>query len=75
MPEITPGAYRHFKGGLYEALGLARHSETGEWLVLYKNPEDQYWVRPFNMFFESVEYKGQIVKRFERVLDAEDKSS
>lgn len=67
MTAIVQGTYRHFKGKIYEVLGLARHSETEEWLVLYKDASGQSWVRPYTMFFETVEHNGKIVQRFEKI--------
>lgn len=69
MPEIQPGKYRHFKGNLYEVLGLARHSETQEEMVVYRALYGDYslWVRPARMWFETVERDGQRFQRFTRV--------
>jgi hypothetical protein len=52
----APGRYRHFKGGEYEVLSMARHSETEEWLVVYRPVADpeSIWVRPLEMFCEMV---------------------
>jgi hypothetical protein len=63
---VLPGRYRHFKGGLYEVLGVATHSETGEALVVYRPlyREGALWVRPLAMFLEEVEHGGQRVPRF-----------
>ena len=62
---MNPGRYRHFKGGEYEVLGTARHSETEEQLVVYKPAgSDQWWVRPLAMFTENVEHEGMAVRRF-----------
>lgn len=63
---IKIGIYEHFKGKRYEVLGLARHSETLEELVVYKAlyGEDELWVRPLAMFLEEVEFKGERVPRF-----------
>ena len=63
------GRYRHFKGGEYEVLGVARHSETDERLVVYRPlyGEGGLWVRPVAMFLETVEHDGRTVPRFERV--------
>jgi hypothetical protein len=62
----TPGLYRHYKGNLYTVLGIARHSETGEELVVYRPEygERQLWVRPRAMFLETVVVNGQAVPRF-----------
>lgn len=67
--ENVRGKYRHFKGNLYEVLGLARHSETEEPMVLYKAPDGKKWVRPAVMFFESIEVRGQMTKRFTKIED------
>lgn len=67
--EITPGRYRHFKGNEYEVIGIAKHSETEEKLVLYKslkNP-DEIWARPYDMFKETIMRDGKYIKRFERI--------
>ncbi|WP_299177085.1 DUF1653 domain-containing protein [uncultured Neptuniibacter sp.] len=65
--EVRPGLYRHYKGAEYEVLYVARHSETEEWLVVYKQcyGDESMWVRPLDMFTESVETQdGSLVKRF-----------
>ena len=64
--EIRPGRYRHFKGKEYEVLGLARHSETEEELVVYRAlyGEGGLWVRPASMWNETVERDGKTVRRF-----------
>jgi hypothetical protein len=66
MPEPAPGPYRHFKGGEYEVVGVARHSETDERLVVYRPlyGDGGLWVRPVAMFLETVEYDGRTVPRF-----------
>lgn len=67
MPsQIEPGRYRHFKGGLYEVLGIARHSETQEELIVYRPLDGAggLWVRPRAMFVETVLVKGVPVPRF-----------
>jgi hypothetical protein len=69
LPELPPiqlGRYRHYKGGEYEVLGVVRHSESLEPMVLYRPLYDGsgYWVRPFSMFLESVEHEGQRRPRF-----------
>lgn|SRR5690554_742999 len=66
-PTFLPtGVYRHYKGGLYVVSGVARHSETEEWLVVY---QPQYgdrglWVRPLDMFTGEVVVEGNSVPRF-----------
>jgi len=69
MAEIQPGRYRHYKGNEYTVLGVARHSETLEELVVYRQEygERGLWVRPAAMFAETVEVDGQIVPRFRRI--------
>jgi hypothetical protein len=69
LPDAPLGRYRHYKGGEYEVLGVVRHSETLEPLVLYRPLYDQsgLWVRPHAMFFETLEVNGQRTPRFERV--------
>ena len=64
-----PGLYRHYKGHHYRVLGLARHSETEEVLVVYDALYGSRgrWVRPAAMFVETVEIGGRRVPRFEWV--------
>ena len=76
MSALKPGKYRHFKGKLYELIGLARHSETLEEYVvyraLYESPDfgkDTLWIRPKVMFLERVKVAGKEVPRFEYVGD------
>jgi len=67
--EVAPGRYRHFKGGLYEVVGVARHSETQEEMVVYRAlyGEGGLWVRPKRMFLETVVHEGAVTPRFRRV--------
>lgn len=69
--ELKKGIYRHYKGNLYEVLDTARHSETEEWMVVYKTLYGDFstWVRPYEMFVENVEVEGRMVSRFEYVGD------
>ncbi len=69
LPRIDPAQYRHYKGGLYEVLDVARHSESLEPMVIYRPlyGESGLWVRPFGMFFESVVHEGRAQARFSRV--------
>ena len=63
---LKPGRYRHYKGGEYQVLDIARHSETEEELVVYRPlyGEGKLWVRPLHMFMESVEKDGETLPRF-----------
>ena len=71
IPEIQPGLYRHFKGNEYRVLMLAKHSETGEDMVVYQAlyGEGGIWVRPASMWSETVERDGKIDTRFTRIGD------
>lgn len=64
---VRPGRYRHFKGGEYDVLGVARHSETDEEVVVYRPlyGDGGLWVRPRAMFEEQVTHDGRRVPRFE----------
>jgi hypothetical protein len=64
--KITPGLYRHYKGNLYEVIGVASHSETEESLVVYRALYGArgMWVRPFDMFTSDVEVDGRRMRRF-----------
>jgi cyclomaltodextrinase len=66
MPVIRPGRYRHYKGNEYTVLGVARHSETLEELVVYRQEygDQGLWVRPATMFAETVTLDGTCVPRF-----------
>ena len=67
MEEIKIGRYRHFKGNEYEVIGTAKHSETLEEYVVYKAlyGEGGLWIRPKDMWNETVERDGKTFKRFE----------
>ncbi len=67
--ELKTGRYRHYKGGEYQVLGVARHSETEEQLVVYRPlyGEQGLWVRPLAMFTETIERDGLVQPRFELV--------
>ena len=66
LPAATPGRYRHYKGGEYEVVGVVRHSETLEPLVLYRPLYNAtgLWVRPHAMFFGEVSHDGRSQPRF-----------
>lgn len=67
MNSIKKGRYRHFKGGEYRVIGIARHSETLEEMVVYEAlyGEGGLWVRPASMWNEEIERDGKKFKRFE----------
>jgi hypothetical protein len=69
LPETPLGRYRHYKGGEYEVVGVARHSETQEALVVYRPLYNAsgLWVRPHAMFFEVGEFAGKTQPRFAKV--------
>lgn len=69
---LRPGRYRHFKGGEYELLFLATHSETLEPMVVYRAlyGECGVWVRPAAMWDEEIERDGQTFRRFTYIGDA-----
>lgn len=70
-PTLEVGAYRHYKGNLYQVIELACHSETEEWLVVYRSlyGSQDLWVRPYQMFFENVEIDGKLVPRFAKITE------
>jgi hypothetical protein len=67
--KIKIGKYRHYKGKEYEVIGIAKHSETLEEMVVYRAlyGEGELWVRPLKMFLEEVEVDGKKVARFEYI--------
>lgn len=69
LPTLAPGRFRHYKGGEYEVIGVARHSETLEPVVVYRPlyNDSGWWVRPFGMFTGTLEVDGVLRPRFERV--------
>jgi hypothetical protein len=68
---LKKGRYRHYKGNEYEVLDTARHSETEEWMVIYRTcyGDRSLWVRPYGMFVEKVEVDGKMVERFSYIGD------
>ena len=69
MTTISPGRYLHFKGKQYTVIGVALHSETKEELVVYRQEYGDHglWVRPKQMFLETVRVGWQAVPRFRYV--------
>ena len=72
MIETPIGLYRHYKGGLYEVIGSARHSETLEPMTVYRAlyGEHGLWVRPAAMFTEQVTIEGELQARFQKTATA-----
>ena len=66
LPTLPLGRYRHYKGGEYEVIGVARHSETLEPMVVYRPlyNDSGWWVRPLAMFIEDIEVDGVRQPRF-----------
>jgi hypothetical protein len=62
--------YRHFKGNLYQIIGVAKHSETLEPMVVYRAlyGDGGVWMRPAEMWNETIERDGKNFLRFERIL-------
>lgn len=69
MNKITPGKYKHFKGGVYEVLFIAQHSETKREMVVYKSLEDnKHWVREVKSFTaEMLTFGNGFIPRFKRI--------
>lgn len=63
------GYYQHYKGKKYQVIGVARHSETLEKMVIYQAQygDKEFWVRPHEMFFEAIEIEGKTKPRFELI--------
>jgi len=69
------GIYKHYKGGEYRVLGIAKHSETCEELVVYQSLSDkELWARPKNMFLESVNINDKKIPRFKWLSLSENNS-
>ena len=73
MRAVVNGKYQHYKGNLYTVLGVAKHSETLEEMVVYRAEYGEHglWVRPAAMFEELVEVNGESVPRFQYLGTAE----
>lgn len=73
MTTVSPGRYRHYKGKEYEVIGVARHSETEEEVVVYRTLYGNFdlWVRPLAMFTETVVVDGAERPRFQYMGEAD----
>ncbi len=69
MKKIELGKYKHFKGGEYKVLGVAKHSETLEDFVVYKAlyGKKDLWIRPLKMFLEKTIVNGKKINRFKKI--------
>jgi hypothetical protein len=71
LKQMETGLYKHYKGKIYEVIGVAHHSETLEELVVYKatyqTEGENLWVRPIAMFNETISQNGESVKRFLKI--------
>jgi cyclomaltodextrinase / maltogenic alpha-amylase / neopullulanase len=69
MEHSVLGKYKHYKGNEYEVIGIARHSENLEELVVYRQlyGDFELWVRPKSMFFETIEIGGKPTQRFAKI--------
>ncbi len=67
--KLPLGIYVHYKGNRYEILGVGRHTETLEELVIYRSlyGTNDLWLRPLNFFLETVDWEGKVVPRFKQI--------
>lgn len=67
---IEPGIYEHYKGNRYQVIGVGKHTETDEAIVIYcplYESDVAYWVRPHSMFIDTVAVNGTVIPRFRKV--------
>jgi len=72
IPVLEPGIYQHHKGNKYTVLGVGCHTETLEYFVVYslvdqKEGVPSIWLRPYDMFVETIEVNGEMVPRFRKI--------
>lgn len=72
IPPLEPGLYRHYKGNEYNVLGVGCHTETNEYYVVYSPVQEKeglpkFWLRPYEMFMETVGVDGKETPRFQRM--------
>ncbi len=69
---LKTGLYEHYKGNRYQVLGVGRHTEVDEYFVVYspvspKPGVPAIWLRPYDMFIETIEVNGEIIPRFRKI--------
>ena len=72
IPPLEPGLYKHYKGNTYNVLGVGRHTEADDYFVVYSPVESKpgapaIWLRPYQMFLETVEVEGETIPRFRKI--------
>lgn len=72
IPPLEIGLYEHYKGNQYRVLGVGRHTEADEYFVVYspvtpKPGAPAIWLRPYDMFIETVEVNGKVIPRFRKI--------
>lgn len=72
LSKLAPGHYRHYKGGIYEVIGVGKHTENREELVAYIDEDNVYHFRPLEMWFEDVVVDGETVARFTYIEEDSD---
>lgn len=75
LPTLEPGTYEHYKGNQYQVLGVGCHTETQEYYVIYQPlyehlGKPDFWVRPYEMFIESVIIEGKAQPRFKKINES-----
>ena len=72
--DVQLGKYRHFKGGIYELIEIAHHSETQEAMAVYRALYGDHglWVRPLSMFLETIFRDKQELQRFQYIGEETD---
>lgn len=64
------GIYEHYKGARYRVIGVGKHTETEEQVVIYEplyESDVAYWIRPYDMFNETVKKDGKVIQRFRKI--------
>jgi hypothetical protein len=75
LPSIAPGVYEHYKGKRYLVLGVGCHTEVHDYFVVYTPlyehaGQPDIWLRPYDMFIETVEVQGEVLPRFKKITES-----